>query len=726
MNAHTRPSSSTGLLASLLWLLSCGGDPVDTGSLADGGAADGGAVADGGATDGGGDDPVPRWTGKAQVQVVDPDGQPVAEAWVMLGGALEEDWVLTDVDGLATILVTDDGVTDRYLLAGKVGWISGGENLLETVPPDDLVTIVMEPLPDQDNPDYSWQPGGNGDSMTSAECGHCHMTMGDDWAYSSHREAARNSRTWDLYTGSASQVADADCSSFGGWLATGVLPGSPDSTEQRCYTGDGVLPLLNEGCGGVGQPACDHPDQRPSLSAYGSCGDCHVPATDGGVPGAIDLAAATGIGFDEGVTCDFCHKVRSVEPGPAPGLDGSITLERPSQPTMVTGQEFDPITFGPYADVIVGIMKGSYAPQMRQGEWCSSCHEYARDALDPSLPIDATRWPQGLPLHETWTEVEYGPYGDLGMNCQSCHMPVLDEESSTYDISEGGLSPSFDQGWLRPLGEVRHHHFPATGELEPPGFSLDAEWTDGRVAFEVTVSNWSAAHAVPTGEPMRQLLVLVDAVDASGAPAVLAEGPTIPDVGGYSATGVLGDDAVLSGSAVELSGAALPSGVATLRIVRATGEWADDSGPGTRWFEDLSAEERGLPLYRLVDQVPVTGVSGDTATLARAPVGAEPGDRVYLCTDDEYAGAAGWLYAKTLVDADGSRGVAHFRAVDIASDNRIAPGVRARTAYAVDLPGGTVTARLVRRRYAAPVAARYGWDPGDLELLRASAEDPGR
>lgn len=711
------------LIALTLLLTGCSDKGRDSGTqptVTDGGSTptDGGTTLDGG-SDGGSEET--RWTGPANVVVVDPDGVAVPDAWVMLGGANPDDWVLTGADGTATLDVTDDGMTDRFILAGLEGWISGGANLRETEAPDDPVTIEINPLPDADNADYSWQPGGNGDSPTSAECGHCHLTKGDDWATSAHRDSARNSHTWDLYTGAASTLSEDDCAALGGWMAEGVEPGGDTSTTTRCYVGGGVLDLLNDGCGEPDQAACDHPDQRAGLDAFGSCGDCHAPAVDGGIPGQIDLAATTGIAWDEGVTCDFCHKIRAVAPGPAPGLDGAITLERPSQPTLVTGQEFDPITFGPYPDVVVGIMKGSYAPDMRSADWCSSCHEYARGALSADMPVDSARWPEGLPLHETWSELNASPYGDLGLACHSCHMPVLDEESSTYDLSSRGVNPSVDQGWLRERGEVRHHHFPASGELEPPDLSLDVDWDATGATVQVEVFNGNAAHAVPSGEPMRQLVVLVEAVDGDGQAVTAIDGPTVPDVGGFIAMGTVGVDLVVDGTTVTLTGT--PSGApVAMRFVRPTGTWMDDAGPGTGWFDSLPAEDKGLPILTALGTVDVIDLVGGTVTLGSTAPALQEGDIAYLVGEHDLAGAPGWLYAKTLVDRDGARGVAHHRAVDIASDNRLGVGVTGTTDYRVEAPGGTVSARLVRRRYAAPVAARHGWDPTDSEVATDSAE----
>ena len=689
-----------GLASSLMLALACnGGSDSDSAST----------------TDTRTDLPAPT----VEVLVQDPDGAPLPDALVMMGGWDEDRWVVTDSEGRATVTLEDAGYREQYLHAGKVGWFSGGEELDFDEPQPELLTLVMRPLPAEDNPDYGFQPGGDGSSMDTSECGHCHWTIGDDWAGSRHARAADNPAVWDLYTGSAAAgVDEAACEELGGWLDDGATPGEPDTPQSHCYVGAGVLPWLHEDCGTEGDPACDHPDQAASLEHFGSCGDCHSPAFDGAAPGRIDLAAATGVAR-EGVTCDFCHKIASVTPGPTPGLDGGIALVRPSDPSPLPNLAFEAITFGPYPDVLVPIMNGSYAPQYTDSDWCGACHELAQPALHPdeSGSVDTSRWPDGVPIFETWSE--YGQSAMAGsIECQGCHMPSLPEESSTYDITDQGLEPSLDQGWPRETGQVRHHRFDRQGLGAPRG-EVAVEADRHGVVAPLTVSNPSAAHAVPTGEPMKQLYVLVGATDGDGEIVPASGGQVIPDVGGYAALGVLGQDLALDGSDLTFDGATLPdeAGLA-VRFVRPTGDWVDYPGPGTPdfWGADLSPEERGLPVEDFVAERAVASIDGDTLTFDGAAPDLVPGDRAYVVREGDLAGAPGWLFAKVLVDAQGERGVAHYRAVGIASDNRIAAGGQASSTHHFEGQDLSVSATLVRRDRSAMVARVYGWDTQDVEV----------
>ncbi len=658
-----------------------------------------------------------------EARVIDVEDAPVEDAYVLMGGWPEARWVQTDADGIAQVQVVDDGWAEQYLLAGKPDSTSGGVRLdFDNLPTE--VEIRIQALPSLDNSAYHFQPGGDGSSPDTSECGHCHWTIGDDWAGSAHANAASRESTWDIYTGSTRSVSSADCSNRSGWLADGLVPGTPAETQERCYTGQGVLPWLNSQCGHIDQPACDHPDERDTLTAFGSCADCHAPAIDGGVPGQLDLGHAIDVGF-EGVTCDFCHKVQSVTPGARPGLDGAITLLRPSEETFLPNQEYRPLTFGPYPDVIVPIMNGIYTPQFKESEWCSACHEYAQPALHPEQELSqADRWPDGLPIFETWSEYNASKLAGQ-LSCQECHMPALDEESSTYDITPLGLEPSVDQGWVRASGEVRHHGFNREG-LGSPTLSMEISEVDGELEVIATVTNNAAGHAIPTGEPMKQLLVRIYAQDTTGAEVQASGGHAIPDVGGYRATGILGDTLEIIDGVLTLEDSLDESATnLVVRFTRPTGTWEDYTGPGTAAFStpDLTAEDKGLELEEYLGEVEVLSTDGWNLELEADLPDIQMGDRFYVATDGDQAGAPGWLYGKILVDAEGSRGVPHYRAIDVASDNRIAQGNASSFEARFPLLEEklTIEAQLIRRDHGAYIAELYGWTTID-ELITTTTE----
>jgi hypothetical protein len=135
-----------------------------------------------------------------------------------------------------------------------------------------------------------------------------------------------------------------------------------------------------------------------------------------------------------------------------------------------------------------------------------------------------------------------------------------------------------------------------------------------------------------------------------------------------------------------------------------------------------------------VGEATVTGVTGSTLTLGQA-LGALSGDVIYLGdapawppADDaaslSLAGRAGYSFARTLVDPGGARGVPHYRAVDMLSDNRLSPGVIATTKHAFAIPPGctsaTLSAAVLYRPVPVALARERGWEAHDFVVATAS------
>jgi len=104
------------------------------------------------------------------------------------------------------------------------------------------------------------------------------------------------------------------------------------------------------------------------------------------------------------------------------------------------------------------------------------------------------------------------------------------------------------------------------------------------------------------------------------------------------------------------------------------------------------------------------------------------GDRVFLgaswpvsAVDGQpalpLAGAAGTAFARVLLDGEGNRHVPHYRAVDMASDNRIPPGSNAVSLHTFSLPEECgpvdVRATVLYRPVPLQMAAQRGWDSKD-------------
>jgi hypothetical protein len=561
-----------------------------------------------------------------------------------------------------------------------------------------------------------------------------------DFQGSAHARSARDPRLLDLYDGTSGHADAASCGAAGGVWKAGLLPGTEGTPKDKCYAGRGVLPDLNPTCGGMGALACDDP-AIPVASApvaFGGCADCHAPAIDGAL-GGRDLHDAVGNAYENGNHCDLCHHVRDVDLAKPPGTAGRLVIQRPSETASgEPGAQLLQVMYGPLPDVPNAFMGGSYAPLFRGAVLCAGCHEQLQEALVPGEALDAARWPLGLPTHSTYSEWAESPYGTEANACPSCHMPAdttgLVNAVDVTTPEQAGLT----FGFARPPGSVRRHVFRGPLDGEPRladgavALFLTGHVEGAELVADVALQNIGAGHAVPTGEPMRALLLLVDAV-ACGAPLAPSGGVTIPDTGGALAEGAVGIDVTVAGASLGwIEGAARAKAGDVVRVVRPTGLFDDYAGVGFFADPSLDPAQKGIEIRVPVGEATVLDVSAGAIELD-ASLALLPGDRVYLGDaragapeDGEpakaLAGAAGYAFARALVGQGGERHVPHYRARDIASDNRLAPMALATTTHAFAAPAGcgeaTLTATLLYRPVPVGLARERAWDARDYVIAR--------
>jgi hypothetical protein len=632
------------------------------------------------------------------------DGEPFEGAQVLQGGT--DMVVITGPDGraLATVDLTIPG--DIVLMAAH--------ELARTKAKDpefgaegDLV-IELETIAPGDNEAYLFNDPGVPDvSGNTAQCGHCHERQKDDWHGSPHRQAASNPVVHDIYAGAAAAFADAQaCASAGGEWWVGVLPGT-GAAGERCYIGAGALPDLNEGCGDVS--ACD-----AVANEFGACADCHAPAIDG-VLGGRDLLEAIGISYENGVHCDLCHKVESVDPEAPAGVAGRLQIHRPVEPTMAPGVgPWLPLAFGPYADVPNPRMGASARDHFTTAEFCAGCHQLDQAALVPGTTLDPIRWPDAeLPIHSTYEEWRAGPFFEVAP-CPSCHMPADPEIGNGADLDAEDIPlQGVARGWLRPPGEVRRHLWvgprtPSSGMLQlAAAIFIEKAIVGQTLSATVTVRNVGAGHAIPTGEPLRSLLLFVQA-RCGVQPLVATGGDAIPEFGGWLDRKPSPEDwSIWPGAQIG----------DVVRVVVDDG-FVDYEGFGPFGDGTFDPTQKGLPRLRVVGQSTIVDVVGDVVTFdLPLPIG----DIAYRGRPDVFAadpleaaavaGAAGFAFARVLADADGAQMVPHHRAVDIMSDNRIPPQQEWSSTheFAVNCADPIVDVILVHRAYPIELAAERGW-----------------
>lgn len=656
------------------------------------------------------------------------DGAPAEGALVVQPGT-EGRWS-TDASGNVEIQL-DLGVRGYVAVtaAREEARIGGGELGYDMEDVEAILTsgepweIALERFVNEDNTLYHFQdPGDPENRDTTAQCGHCHIEMLDDWYSSAHRASASNVTVQDLYAGAAAAYADeAACEAAGGRWQEGILPGT-GARGERCYLGEGALQALNDDCG----------EDRPcelDASELGDCAACHAPGIDGELEGR-GLLEATGFAYSYGIHCDVCHKIEGVDlEDPRPGVAGKLNILRPSEasPSPVLG-EFLPMTFGSFPDVVNPRMGSVYRPLFQEAELCAGCHLLEHGALVSDGEVDTTRWPDGLlPIQSTYEEWRLGPYGEAAP-CQSCHMPPDAALGNSADLGVHVESeePDSASGWYRPPGAVRKHTW--TGPRTPgspmlklaAGLSLSSRWEEGEagdeLVVEATVKNVGAGHAIPTGEPMRALILLVE-VTCDGTPVPASGGDAVPDTGGWLDRKVAGEDWT-SWPGAEVGD--------VVRVVRRTGDWHDYEGFGIFGDGSLEPEARGLPVEEVVGQARILALDGDIPVFDVAlPEGdiAYRGEGESLPEDGDpataRAGAAGFSFERVTVGADGDRAVPSFLAVDIASDNRLAPqqSWTSEHRFAPDCPDPTLTGRLYYRAYPLTLARERGWASTDVLMV---------
>jgi hypothetical protein len=668
--------------------------------------------------------------------IVDSEGTPVAQAMVMVGGD-SENFVLADDEGNFSLWFSDDGYREPTIVATKKGFRSVGYEFFK---PDTPITLKIREITEPDNLEYTYEDPGDGYDHMKEDCSHCHTSFVLDFLESKHSESASNPLVQDLYAGitRAYSTEETCIQAEGQWLQ-GLEPGTEGNMVWKCYLGGGVLPDFNQNCGGEDQLSCDNVnlDNDDKPTHFGACADCHAPGING-VAGGRNLHEAVGIEYSAGVQCDSCHKVKDIDLSKPPGVGQRMVMGRPNEPGRNTFV-WDPVYYGPLMDVPNVAMGGSYQEKFNESVFCAGCHELEQMSVLPDQTIDTEKWPNGISIQSTYSEWDDGPYNQEETQCQFCHMPANTELTNSVDIATRD-NQSITFGFLREPEDIRRHIFRGPLQGDPRLIdkavyvSVMSEVIGTELKASVSVANIGCGHAIPTGEPMRALLLLVEAEGDCGT-LTTTGGKTIPDTGGVLLTGVVGDDIDFVGnSASWLDANTIVEVGQVLRVVRPSGTFDDYQGVGYFGEVDRTPEEKGMEQYAPIGSALVVSIDESQVQLD-ATLDVLPGDIVFLgeVWPDEpndgqnsmaLAGEAGYSFSKILIDAEGNRHVPHYRAIDIASDNRISPGTNVVTEHVFSIPSecntGTVTATVLYRPIPLAFAQERAWEAVDYIISQGT------
>jgi hypothetical protein len=283
---------------------------------------------------------------------------------------------------------------------------------------------------------------------------------------------------------------------------------------------------------GVRREAIDHPESRAGIED--ECSICHMPmarfeSKSSGREGSVfsHLGFLPGEDGDrlaaDGVSCSLCHQIGKENLGTRNSFVGGFVIGGPN----LQGERLE---FGPYNPDAghVRIMRsstGGFLPtesaHIRESEVCATCHTLLTKALGPDGK-EIGELPEQVPYQE-WLHSQY-----RGMrSCQSCHMPVVVEETaitSLLGVPRSGVSRhTFVGGNFFVNGILNHNRTELKVAALPDEMTAAAQRTrahlqseaarisfgksavtSNRLEMEVAVENLGG-HKLPTAYPSRRV-----------------------------------------------------------------------------------------------------------------------------------------------------------------------------------------------------------------------------
>ena len=412
---------------------------------------------------------------------------PVENARVKIPG--EETYTLTDREGRYELIPAHRPGQQLRVTAGKEGWFNNGQ---VTDRFGRIGDIFLNPVYLDDRPGYRF--------ISPVTCSRCHVNLTRYYDQSKMAHTTSNPKVLDMYYGT-----DA-------LLRKGMGPGY----------------------------RLDNPQSQ------GNCTTCHAPSVAGSTPWSQDLNDVLRSPRTEwdGISCDYCHKVRKVIKDNTKPSGKAAVLERQS-PTR--GNSI--LVFGPYDDVTAPPMAASYNPEFDKGQFCSLCHSHSKKLESgktwDSSKVYTTAELEGfgldgnnyLPIQTTYQEWKHWqdqlPANDSnkGKKCQDCHMSWR-KEMLPYDnyVVDGNARNMW--GTYRSPKNIRPHHFDGGTEIQLKtalAMELEGKVSGKKLTVSAFITNTNGGHWVPTGETMRSVMLLLNVTDSNGKPLKMIKGGRLPE-----------------------------------------------------------------------------------------------------------------------------------------------------------------------------------------------------
>ncbi len=218
------------------------------------------------------------------------------------------------------------------------------------------------------------------------------------------------------------------------------------------------------------------------------CLRCHAPALLQGQ----DMKWERKVSW-EGVTCDFCHSVKSIQAN----AKTAFVLQ------------VDGVKAGPLRDAQPTVHGARFTDTFSSPMLCNPCHQFTND--------------KGLDVLSTFNEWQASEYPKRSMTCQNCHMRSTSGKVVDPKVKRVASS------------SVNLHEMPGGHSVTELNRALNAvissERHGGTVDVTVQVTNKGAGHRLPTGSPLRSIVMVVQVDGGTGKSqtATRAYGRTVVD-----------------------------------------------------------------------------------------------------------------------------------------------------------------------------------------------------
>lgn len=434
---------------------------------------------------------------------------PIAGATVRIQAT--ENKAITGADGSFTLQGVS-GAQPLTITASAIGYYI---NWVNVKPGVKTINLTLTTHFATDNVDYNWfaHDGLKG----SAACGICH-TAYNEWKGDAHAQTPYNQHFISMYNGTDVQghaSPPPQTNNLG-------IPQPPDLTKP--YYGPGFK-LDNPNRTGV-CAACHAPaaGKVPTNSGCGWSG-CHTGATSQYnpklVPPGVSAVSTFGAAAD-GISCEFCHKIASVQLNQKTGLPyedspGILSL------TLLRPQSGHDIFFGPLDDIArsdIETPRDAVLPLQKESSFCASCHYGVMGGIVQNMKVTG-----GVLIYSSFSEWLASRYSQpaTGKSCQDCHMPPVN--SNRFVFPEKG-------GRARDYYEVHSHRMLGASDEEflqnAVSMTATAQLHNRQIQVDVSITNDKTGHNVPTDSPLRAMLLVVTAKDAAGKPLQLTSGVKLP------------------------------------------------------------------------------------------------------------------------------------------------------------------------------------------------------